>query len=126
MIPVRLTVARLFNLGDYEHARLELSVDLDQVESPTEAGRRILAWMEARRPLSSTEENDRDYINQRREAGWTKALSGWDPNEQPEPIPDQERADMEARLAHYEARTGTRLDADAILHGLIPEEGGAE
>lgn len=43
-----VTYARLVNTGNYEHERIELSIDLEEGETPSEAVNRARAFIDAK------------------------------------------------------------------------------
>lgn len=51
-----VTYARLINMGSYEHERFELTIDLEEGETPSEAINRARAFIDARSAKGKIEE----------------------------------------------------------------------
>lgn len=51
-----VTYARLVNTGNYEHERIELSIDLEEGETPSEAVNRARAFIDAKCAKGKIEE----------------------------------------------------------------------
>lgn len=59
----RFTIARLYNIGHYEHVRYELTIDIAPEDSPRTAfvdAERILSMLDPRGRLYTQEEIDRE------------------------------------------------------------------
>lgn len=58
----KITLARLYNLGNYEHARLEISIDIGESDSPKDAIRKLNSVLTAANPKRPAGVQDVDGI----------------------------------------------------------------
>lgn len=113
----KITIGRLYNLGNYEHVRYELTVDIGQGESPSVALRNVMRVLNAANPKPpvQTYEYETAIKKLAAPAEWMKNVV--DPKERKRRIKDMVK---EARdiVKKWDAWAARRKSVETLLDNI--------
>lgn len=113
----RLTVGRLYNLGNYEHVRYELTVDIGEGRSAALALRNIMRVLKAANPKSPVASYDLESARKKLEdpQSWHKNVA--DPKERKKLIKEMVRSAKEL-VRSWDAWVARRKAAERLLDDI--------
>lgn len=113
----RLTIGRLFNLGNYEHVRYELTVDIAEGKSASVALRNVMRLLRAANPKPPVQRYDYDHAKSilSDPNAWHKNVA--DPKERKQRIKEMVKEAKE-NIARYDLWAAQRKAAEAMLDNI--------
>ena len=124
----RITVGRLFNLGNYEHVRYEVTVDVAAGESATQAATAVEAILENLKPLKTQcIETESEIAHAKRAIEEMKTLPAvewerrWGTDKTPSEIIQRHEQALAERITKREAA----VSRAAMARRLLDDLGGA-
>lgn len=114
----RITLARLHNLGNYEHVRYEVTVELPPGTSPASVARELedtLNALEPKQPVSDWDLRQALLLLAKPAPTLQQLETDDDPFDNPEQVLRRAQADRERARLHLERHEAWRKSRDAAL-----------